>query len=106
MLPPLSEPTLAKLFDVHMLLATTGRERSIDESAALLEAAGWRYIDVYSVAHVAADRHRSRSLVISAAARILDRRRRRDSSLHDVDHGWYLPSTICAVIRADYSVKQ
>lgn len=35
----------AKLFDIHMLVATTGRERTIEEYADLLTAAGWEYVD-------------------------------------------------------------
>jgi len=46
-IPEPAESHFAKLFDVHMLLATTGRERGTDEYAALLETAGRHYIDVY-----------------------------------------------------------
>ncbi|MGH7897004.1 MAG: methyltransferase [Candidatus Binatia bacterium] len=35
----------AKLFDIHMMCWGTGRERTSEEYAALLDRAGWRYID-------------------------------------------------------------
>lgn len=34
---------LSKLFDIHMLVMLTGRERTTEEYAGLLEAAGWTY---------------------------------------------------------------
>ncbi len=34
---------LSKLFDIHMLVMLTGRERTAEEYAGLLEAAGWTY---------------------------------------------------------------
>jgi hypothetical protein len=37
----------AKLFDIHMMCWGTGRERTQDEYAALLERAGWRYITTW-----------------------------------------------------------
>ena len=36
------QPHFAKLVDIHMLCACTGRERTADEFKALLEASGWR----------------------------------------------------------------
>jgi hypothetical protein len=36
-------PHFSKLFDIHMLIMLTGRERTIEEYAALLEGAGWQY---------------------------------------------------------------
>jgi hypothetical protein len=36
-------PHFAKLFDIHMMCALTGRERTSAEYAALLAASGWRY---------------------------------------------------------------
>ena len=38
-------PHFAKLFDIHMLCWGTGRERTSEEYAALLNQAGWRYVD-------------------------------------------------------------
>lgn len=35
----------AKLFDVHMLVATDGRERTTEEYSQLLARAGWEYVD-------------------------------------------------------------
>jgi hypothetical protein len=37
-------PHIAKLFDLHMMCWGTGRERTEDEHAALLSAAGWRFV--------------------------------------------------------------
>jgi hypothetical protein len=37
-------PDFAKVFDVHMLCATTGQERTEGEYAALLARAGWRHV--------------------------------------------------------------
>jgi hypothetical protein len=36
-------PHFAKLFDMHMLIWGTGRERTLEEYAGLLERAGWTY---------------------------------------------------------------
>ena len=36
-------PHFSKLFDIHMLIMLTGRERTIEEYAGLLEGAGWTY---------------------------------------------------------------
>jgi hypothetical protein len=36
-------PHFAKLFDIHMLIMLTGRERTLEEYTALLEEAGWQY---------------------------------------------------------------
>jgi hypothetical protein len=41
--PDPDEPHLSKLFDIHMMCALTGRERTADEYAELLAAAGWHY---------------------------------------------------------------
>ncbi|MGE3960404.1 MAG: methyltransferase [Dehalococcoidia bacterium] len=42
-IPAPGESHFAKLFDIHMMCWGTGRERTADEYAALLEQAGWRY---------------------------------------------------------------
>ena len=36
-------PHFSKLFDIHMLVMLTGRERTTEEYARLLEGAGWKY---------------------------------------------------------------
>jgi hypothetical protein len=36
-------PHLSKLFDIHMLIRLTGRERTLEEYVGLLEGAGWTY---------------------------------------------------------------
>jgi hypothetical protein len=38
-----STPHFSKLFDIHMMCWGTGRERTTDEYAALLEESGWEY---------------------------------------------------------------
>jgi hypothetical protein len=37
----------SKLFDIHMMCATTGRERTIEEFQSILNQSGWRYIQTY-----------------------------------------------------------
>jgi hypothetical protein len=41
--PDPDTPHFSKLFDIHMLIMTTGRERTTEEYAGLLEASGWTY---------------------------------------------------------------
>jgi hypothetical protein len=36
-------PHFAKLFDIHMIIMSTGKERTLEEYAGLLEGAGWQY---------------------------------------------------------------
>ena len=36
-------PHFSKLFDMHMMIGVTGRERTEEEYAGLLEGAGWTY---------------------------------------------------------------
>jgi O-methyltransferase domain/Dimerisation domain len=50
-IPGPAEPHFAKLFDVHMFCALTGRERTAAEHAALLAKAGWRYELTRPAAH-------------------------------------------------------
>ena len=40
---PPNEPHFSKLFDIHMMCWGTGRERTAEEYATLLEKAGWKY---------------------------------------------------------------
>jgi|GEM_PF-149585 len=42
--PGPSEPHFAKLFDIHMMCWGTGKERTKNEYASLLEMSGWRHI--------------------------------------------------------------
>ena len=37
----------SKLFDIHMMCATTGRERTIGEYESILNQSGWRYIQTH-----------------------------------------------------------
>jgi hypothetical protein len=43
-IPDPSTPHFSKLFDIHMMCWGTGRERTQEEYAALLERAGWHYV--------------------------------------------------------------
>lgn len=40
-------PHFSKLFDVHMMVWGTGRERTVEEYAGLLEKAGWKYLQTW-----------------------------------------------------------
>jgi O-methyltransferase domain/Dimerisation domain len=40
-------PHFSKLFDIHMLVMLTGRERTTAEYAGLLERAGWQYLQTW-----------------------------------------------------------
>ena len=42
-IPDSSMPHFSKLFDIHMMCWGTGRERTQDEYASLLERSGWQY---------------------------------------------------------------
>ncbi len=46
-IPDVRTPHFAKLFDIHMMCWGTGRERTQDEYAGLLERAGWRYVTTW-----------------------------------------------------------
>lgn len=40
-------PHFSKLFDIHMMIALTGRERTTEEYAGLLHEAGWKYLQTW-----------------------------------------------------------
>ncbi len=42
-IPGPDTPHFSKLVDIHMLILSTGRERTLEEYAGLLEGAGWTY---------------------------------------------------------------
>ena len=46
-IPGPAEPHFAKLIDVHMMCVQSGRERTAEEHAGLLSAAGRRYTGTY-----------------------------------------------------------
>lgn len=46
-IPDPKTPHFSKLFDVHMLCATTGRERTEKEYAVLFEQSGWNYVKTW-----------------------------------------------------------
>jgi hypothetical protein len=46
-IPDADTPHFAKLYDIHMMCWGTGRERTVEEYAALLEKAGWKYVDTW-----------------------------------------------------------
>ena len=43
MVPGPEKPHFSKLFDIHMMCASSGRERTAEEYADLLNKAGWKY---------------------------------------------------------------
>lgn len=45
--PGAGTPHFSKLFDVHMLVWGTGRERTTEEYARLLKEAGWKYLKTW-----------------------------------------------------------
>ena len=45
--PDANTPHFSKLFDVHMLVWGTGRERTAEEYAGLLKEAGWKYLKTW-----------------------------------------------------------
>jgi hypothetical protein len=47
--PGPAEPHFSKLFDIHMMCAVSGRERTAAEYAELLAAGGWRYDATHQV---------------------------------------------------------
>ena len=46
-IPDPATPHFAKLFDIHMMCWGTGRERTEEEYATLLEKAGWKYVTTW-----------------------------------------------------------
>jgi hypothetical protein len=49
--PGPSESHFSKLFDIHMMCWGSGRERTEEEYASLLEASGWRFIACHYPSH-------------------------------------------------------
>ncbi|WP_148687271.1 methyltransferase [Candidatus Nitrosocosmicus hydrocola] len=47
LVPDPSVPHFSKLFDIHMMCATTGRERTIDEYKSILSQSGWQLIHTH-----------------------------------------------------------
>lgn len=45
--PDPTTPHFSKLFDIHMMCATTGRERTIEEYKSILNQSGWRHIQTH-----------------------------------------------------------
>jgi hypothetical protein len=46
-IPSVQTSRFAKLFDIHMMCWGTGRERTQEEYATLLEKAGWKYLTTW-----------------------------------------------------------
>lgn len=44
LVPDPTTPHFSKLFDIHMMCATTGRERTLDEYKLILNSSGWDYV--------------------------------------------------------------
>ena len=40
-------PHFSKLFDIHMIIVLTGRERTTEQYAGLMVAAGWKYLQTW-----------------------------------------------------------
>jgi hypothetical protein len=40
-------PHFSKLFDIHMMCATSGRERTIEEYKSILNQSGWEYVQTH-----------------------------------------------------------
>jgi predicted transcriptional regulator len=47
LVPDPAIPHFSKLFDIHMMCATTGRERTIEEYKSILSQSGWRHIQTH-----------------------------------------------------------
>lgn len=47
LIPDANTPHFSKLFDIHMMCATTGRERTLEEYKAILKQAGWTYVNTH-----------------------------------------------------------
>lgn len=47
LIPDANTPHFSKLFDIHMMCATTGRERTLEEYKAILKQAGWEYVKTH-----------------------------------------------------------
>jgi predicted transcriptional regulator len=47
LIPDASTPHFSKLFDIHMMCATTGRERTLEEYRTILNQAGWNYVKTH-----------------------------------------------------------
>ena len=45
--PDPDTPHFSKLFDIHMMCATTGRERTIEEYKSILSQSGWRHTQTH-----------------------------------------------------------
>ena len=45
--PDPTTPHFSKLFDIHMMCATTGRERTVEEYKSILNQSGWKYIQTH-----------------------------------------------------------
>lgn len=47
LVPGPETPQFSKLFDIHMMCATSGQERTEEEYAALFDRAGWRHVKTW-----------------------------------------------------------
>jgi predicted transcriptional regulator len=45
--PDATTPHFSKLFDIHMMCATTGRERTIEEYQSILTQSGWKHVQTH-----------------------------------------------------------
>jgi predicted transcriptional regulator len=47
LVPDPTTPHFSKLFDIHMMCATTGRERTIEEYKSILSRSGWKFVQTH-----------------------------------------------------------
>ena len=45
--PDSETPHFSKLFDIHMMCATSGRERTMEEYESILNRSGWSYVQTH-----------------------------------------------------------
>jgi hypothetical protein len=46
LIPGPEKPHFSKLFDIHMMCVSSGRERTADEHSTLLQRSGWKYSQI------------------------------------------------------------
>ena len=46
LIPDPEKPHFSKLFDIHMMCVSSGKERTADEYSILLQRSGWKYSQI------------------------------------------------------------
>jgi hypothetical protein len=44
--PGPEKPHFSKLFDIHMMCVSSGKERTVYEYSTLLQRSGWKYVQI------------------------------------------------------------